>query len=141
MMKQETSSSTFSSALLAWCVIFVLGSLAIFELKTPKVAPATSPQSEFSAERALTYVRAIARVPHPIGSASNAEARDNLVAQFSALGMNPQVTTAIGIYNGSGALIAGNTHNIVARLSGIANSRAVMMMLREWPLSWKRFAH
>ncbi|HWZ45835.1 MAG TPA: M20/M25/M40 family metallo-hydrolase [Candidatus Saccharimonadales bacterium] len=126
--QQEASLSTFSSTLLAWCLICALAALAIFELKAPKALPMASPQSDFSAERALAHIRAIARVPHTIGSTPNAEASEYLTAQLSALGMNPQVTTAVGIHNGSRVLIAGKTRNIIARLSGTANSRAVMLV-------------
>lgn len=97
-------------------------------MKAPDALPATSPQNDFSAERALVHVRAIAREPHPIGSNANAAAREYLVAQLSALGMNPQVVAATGISNRFGALIAGNTHDIIARLPGTANSGAIMLM-------------
>jgi hypothetical protein len=54
--------------------------------------------------------------------------RDYLVAQLSALSMQPQVSTAIGVNGGFGAISVGNTRNIVARLPGTANSGAVLLM-------------
>ncbi len=125
--KQEASSLSLLSAL-AWCFISLLAAVAIVEIKPPDTIPATAPQDEFSAERALSHVRAIAAVAHPIGSNADAVAREYLVAQLSAFGMNPQVATAIGIHNGFRVLIAGNTHDVIARLPGSANSRAVMLM-------------
>lgn len=125
---QQAPSSSFLPALGVWCLILLLAALAIFELKAPDALPATSPQESFSAERALVHIRAMTREPHPIGSDTNAAAREYLVAQLSALGMEPQVATAMGIYNGFGALIAGKTHNIVARLPGTAKSKAIMLM-------------
>ncbi|HEV2962883.1 MAG TPA: M20/M25/M40 family metallo-hydrolase [Candidatus Angelobacter sp.] len=126
--QHQVSSPSLLSSLLVWCFVFLLAAWAISELKAPNAVPASAPQNEFSAERALTHVRAIARVPHPIGSHAGAEAREYLVAQLSALGMSPQVVMATGIYNGSGALIAGNTHDVVARLPGTANSGAIVLM-------------
>lgn len=126
--QQQASLPSFLPAMGAWCLILLLAAFAIFKLKAPDVLPATSPQSDFSAARALAHIRAIARAPHPIGSDANATAREYLVAQLSALGMEPQVATAIGIYKGPGALIAGNTRDIIARLPGTANSGAIMLM-------------
>ncbi len=119
-----------SQSFFAWCFVFLLAAMAIAELKPPDAMPATSPDNEFSAERALIHVRSIAHVPHPIGSEANAAVRDYLIAQLSGLGMNPQVVTAIGVNtrSRSGTLVAGSTHDIVARLPGIANSGAILLM-------------
>ncbi|HEY6352143.1 MAG TPA: M20/M25/M40 family metallo-hydrolase [Candidatus Angelobacter sp.] len=125
---QPAPSGSFLSASLAWCFIFGAAALAIYLLKAPDAVPATSPADQFSAERALTHVRAIAQAPHPIGSVANAAARDYLAAQLSALGMNPQVVTAMGITNAFGAVIAGRTHDVVARLPGTANSGAILLL-------------
>ncbi|HET9365410.1 MAG TPA: M20/M25/M40 family metallo-hydrolase [Candidatus Angelobacter sp.] len=116
------------AAFLTWSCVLLLSALAIFELKGPDALPATAPSTEFSAQRALAHVRAIAAVPHPIGSSANALARDYILAQLSALGMNPQVVTATGIHYRFGTLSAGIAHNVVARLPGTGNSGAVMLM-------------
>jgi hypothetical protein len=124
----ETSTPSFLQACGAWCFILLLIALAIFEVKAPNAAGATSPENEFSASRALAHVRVIAREAHPIGSNANTAVRDYLVAQLSALSMQPQVSTAIGVNGGFGAISVGNTRNIVARLPGTANSGAVLLM-------------
>lgn len=126
--QQQSSSATPLLAVIAWCCLFLLAGVAIFALKAPDAVPADASQSEFSAQRALAHVRAIARVPHPIGTNANAEARQYLVDQLSALGLNPQIFTAVGIDNDSWALIAGRTNDIVGRLSGTANSGAILLM-------------
>ena len=123
-----SSTSSLFSFLIAWCFIILLAVLAIAELKAPDSVPATAPQTEFSAERALIHVRAMAAVPHPIGSSANDAVREYLLAQLSGLGMNPQVFRATGIYNGNRAVIAGDTRDIVGRLPGTANSQAIMLM-------------
>lgn len=124
----NTPSSSFLSFFLAWCFILGLAAWAIFELKAPAVTPASSPPTEFSAERALAHVRAIARVQHPLGSQADVEAREYVVTQLVAMGMNPQVVEGVGIYNGFGALIAGKTHDVLARLSGTNNTKTIMLM-------------
>ena len=125
---QETASSSFLLAFLTWCFIFAVAALAIFELKAPNPESANAPADHFSALRAMAHVRAIAQAPHPIGSSANTAARDYLVAQLSALGLEPQVVTAIGIYDQIGAPIAGRPHDIVARLPGTASSGAILLM-------------
>ncbi len=56
----------------------------------------------FSVERAMAHVRRIARAPHPIGSAANAQVRDYLVAELRASGLQVEVqrvlSTAPGHY-------------------------------------------
>ncbi|HEV3036961.1 MAG TPA: M28 family peptidase [Candidatus Angelobacter sp.] len=126
--QQEAPSRSVVRAFVVWCLVSLLAAWAIFELKAPDPVPASAPQSEFSAERAVAHVRAIARVPHPLGSRADGEARDYLVAQLSALGLSPEVVTGIGTYNGSGAVIAGKTNDVVARLPGTASSGAIMLM-------------
>lgn len=126
--QQEASTPSFIPAFLAWICIFLLAALAIFALKAPDAVPASAPLAEFSAQRALAHVRAIAAVPHPIGSAANTSSREYIVAQLSALGMNPQVAPATGVSTRSGVVIAGNAHNVVARLPGTAKSSAILLM-------------
>jgi hypothetical protein len=57
----------------------------------PDVVPATAAPTVFSAERALADVGALAAAPRPVGSAHAATARDYLLAQIAALGLEPQV--------------------------------------------------
>jgi hypothetical protein len=126
--QQEASTPSPFSAFLAWSGVFLLATLAILAMKAPDAVPATASSAEFSAQRALAHVRAIAAVPHPVGSSANASSREYILAQLSALGMNPQVVPAMGIYHRSGTVIAGNTQNVVARLPGTTKSGAIMLM-------------
>ncbi|HVG91473.1 MAG TPA: M20/M25/M40 family metallo-hydrolase, partial [Alphaproteobacteria bacterium] len=125
---ESRTKLTFAGALLAWFLFLLLTALAIFELKAPNPLPITAPQTDFSAERALAHVRAMARAPHPIGSSAEQLTRDYVVSQLSALGMNPQVFSAIGIRSNKNFVIAGYTSDILGRLPGTANSKAVVLM-------------
>jgi hypothetical protein len=60
----------------------------------PSPRPVDAPANVFSAERAMTDVRAIARAPHPIGSAENRRVRDYLLGRLTALGAETQVHRA-----------------------------------------------
>ena len=82
----------------------------------PDPVPASAPPTEFSSERALRHVRAIAERPHPAGSADNARVREYLLTEFRALGLDPQVQDATGI--GTRYRTAGRVKNVLARLPG-----------------------
>lgn len=124
----KAGRATFIFPVLAWAALTLLTVLAILELNPPAAVPASASPSEFSAERALAHVGAISRAPHPIGSTANAAVREYLVAQLALLGLNPQVFEATGIANGRRRIVIGNTRDIVGRLPGTANSRAVMLV-------------
>jgi hypothetical protein len=109
----------FLAAASAWSVL---------EVSPPPVVPATAPATDFSAARALVHLRAFARVPHPVGSAAHDAVRDYIVQQLSALGVQPEVQTAIVVNPRWGSpYSAATVYNIVARLPGVASSKAVML--------------
>ncbi|KQT32657.1 hypothetical protein ASG29_13035 [Sphingomonas sp. Leaf412] len=61
--------------------------LAIVATTPPAPAPADAPAGAFSAMRAMRDVRAIARAPHPTGSAENERVRGYLIARLRAIGL------------------------------------------------------
>ena len=88
---------------------------------TPKPQPLTAPATAFSAERAMTDVFSMASVPHPVGSAADAAARDVLVARMTALRLSPQVHSGVGIYQtkrAANVIALGRVENIVGVLPG-----------------------
>ncbi len=116
-----------AASLLAWFFIISLGCLALLKLRPPEPVAATAPANEFSAERALAHVRALANTPHPVGSDANGAVRKYLIEQLSSLGFNPQVFDGTGISNQRRVVIA-RTHEIVGRLPGAVNSAAIMLV-------------
>ncbi|WP_312688988.1 M20/M25/M40 family metallo-hydrolase, partial [Brevundimonas nasdae] len=65
--------------------------LAVLTSQTPKPAPALSPATEFSAVRAMTDVRHIARAAHPIGSIEHARVQAYLLGRLTDLGLTPSL--------------------------------------------------
>ena len=111
-------------------LIAVLLFLSVYQVHPPAPVAASAPPIEFSAERAMSQLRVIAQKPHPTGSLENARVRGYLIDQLQALGLSPQVQTATVVRNepGWGGLaIAATVNNIVARLAGTANTKAVML--------------
>lgn len=59
-------------------------------MEPPAALPASASPAEFSAGRALEHVRAIARVPHPPGTAAHEEARRYIIRQLTGPGVEIQ---------------------------------------------------
>jgi Peptidase family M28 len=127
--RQERASSTpVSHAVLGWLFIALLAFVSVSALKAPAPLPATAPATEFSAERAMSDVRAIAPMPHPMGSAADAKVREYLLARLSGLELAPQDFSAFAIHKTPRGLVVGFPHDLVARLPGSANSKAIMLV-------------
>ncbi len=124
----EIRSGSLLLSLLTWLLIILLIAAAVGALKPPNPLAATAPPGEFSAERAMAHVRVIARTPHPIGSDANNAVKEYLMAQLSGLGLNPQVFSAIGVYQGGRNISVGETRDVIGRLPGTASSRAIVLM-------------
>ncbi len=116
------------AAVIALLFLIVVAASAIYNLQPPGVVPATAPDSVFSADRAMGYIRHIAAAPHPIGTPAEAKVREYIVGQLRAMGIRPTLdsTTVTGMFHG--IHYAAFVVNIVARLPGTANSKAVVLM-------------
>ena len=106
--------------------IAVLCALSIVRTtRPPSVVPASAPAAEFSAERAMTHVRAIAQRPHAIGTQDHDRVRDYITGQLQALGLRPTIQQTTGI--GTRYREVGQVQNILARLPGTQPGRAVLV--------------
>ncbi|HTE47366.1 MAG TPA: M20/M25/M40 family metallo-hydrolase, partial [Gemmatimonadaceae bacterium] len=95
--------------------------------RPPAPVPATSPDTVFSAERALRHVEAIAVRPHAMGMPDHARVRDYIVAELTALGLKPQIQDATAI--GTRYQASGRVQNILAWLPGSdVEGKAVLLM-------------
>lgn len=111
-------------------VLFVtlLIALSIYRQSPPAVIGANSPASEFSAARAMKYLEVISRRPHHIGSAEHAVVRDYLLEELTAQGLIPELQTATAVNPiWRDEFRAGTVQNVIARLPGAANTKAVML--------------
>jgi len=117
--------------LLGIVVALVLGAFAavsLLALQPPDPLPASTPASEFSAERAFSHVEQIAERPHPVGSAANAGVRDYLVGQLEDLGLRPTVQRATSARTKEGTASIARVHNIYARIPGSAPTGHVVLV-------------
>jgi hypothetical protein len=139
--KQKASRPSGTNALIALLTCVLITGAALYGVVTsatlygavPDPVPASAPPAEFSSGRALEHVRAIAREPHPMGSPENAAARDYLVKELSALGVEPEVQKATAAhYFVNGIAEAGTPENVLARLEGTNDGGKVFLLMAHY---------
>jgi len=125
----ETSLDTARMSACATVVFLIVVSWwSVLQVSPPTAVPASAPPADFSAARALTHLRAFARVPHPVGTPAHDAVRDYIVQQLSALGVQPEVQTATVVSPRWGSPYnAATVYNVLARLPGDASTKAVML--------------
>lgn len=103
--------------------------VGLLELQPPDVAPQSAAPGEFSAERAMAHLAVIAQEPHPVGSRAHAEVRDYLVGQLEALGLSVDVERRqCMVREAPDVTTLSDVENVVAKLPGVANSGAVLLV-------------
>jgi Peptidase family M28 len=106
-----------------------LALLAIFRLSPPPAVSAQAPATDFSSGRAMRHLKAISARPHPLGTDAHAEARDYLLAELRAAGLEPQVQrTTVVDPAWNGPIRAATVQNVLARLEGTESTKAVMLV-------------
>ena len=75
----------------------------------------------FSRDRALGHLKQIADAPHYTGTEQQAAAKDYLVTELKALGLDVHIQEELG--QGTGRNTSSHVRNIVARLPGTAGER------------------
>ncbi len=104
--------------------------VTLLDLAPPAPSPAGAPAAAFSAARAHEHVRAIARAPHPVGTAEHTRVREHLVAELRDLGLEVRVQEGVGVLplsSPNGAIPMGTMRNIVAVRPGTAPTGRVVV--------------
>src|SRR5579875_15608 len=110
-----------AAALVFWCAIGLLPPARL------KPLPSSAPLTEFSAERAMNHVRAIAQRPHPRGSNDILRVRAYIINELSRLGVTPELETGYAKNPWRPSSERLPVTNVLARLAGVANKRAFML--------------
>ena len=123
-----SASATFVAGIVTCSLITLLVALSIYRQTPPAAVPTSAPPVEFSSGRAMQHLVVIAQKPHPMGSLEHALVRDYIFRELETTGLKPEVqkTTAINS-DENGPIRAGTVQNIVAKLPGTANSKAVLL--------------
>src|SRR5436190_3674470 len=114
--------------LVALLVVMGVVCFTLYRVSGPAAVAANAPLSEFASARAMKYVQNIGQRPHPIGSAEHAVVRDYIIKELTALGVTPEVqkTTVVSKLSQT-PVVAGSVENIIARLNGSNNTKAIML--------------
>jgi hypothetical protein len=102
-------------AFLVFITLALATFLAVIQTLPPSPLPANAPATEFSAERAIRHVQAIAKQPHPTGSAANAVVRDYILAELKNLGLEAETQPD------------GDLENVIGRIVGTDSSDTVLL--------------
>jgi hypothetical protein len=97
--------------------LIIAGGIGLATQQPPRALPADAPADAFSAARALRHVEAIAREPHPLGSAAEGPVRAYIIDELKKLGLEPEVQRPRGPDSVSDPRRS-EVHNIVARWRG-----------------------
>ncbi|SDG47492.1 Peptidase family M28 [Sinosporangium album] len=112
------------AALLTLAVVILLSAMAD---STMQPLPATAPNEQFSAERALVHLKKFATEPRPIGSPASDRARDYLAGQLRAAGLQVEIQRSVGARSAAGLATFGQVDNIVGRLQGAGSTGTVLI--------------
>lgn len=114
---------------LTFLLVALVAAYALYRQQPPSAVPAGAPPTEFASGRALNTLKDIAQSPHQVGSPEHSAVRDYLVRQLTDAGLAPEVqeTTAVNATR-PGPVIAGTVSNVMGRLKGTANTRALMLV-------------
>ena len=109
--------------------VVLLAIAGVQQLSLTNVAHVSAPPTEFSSARAMKHIEAIAKSPHPIGSASHAEVRDYILGNLTEMGLSPTVQKVpVVSQKPNSAIAAGTVENIVAKLDGTNSQQAIMLV-------------
>ncbi|MEJ6486177.1 M20/M25/M40 family metallo-hydrolase [Nostoc punctiforme UO1] len=108
--------------------ILSLAFLGIYQLNPPATVGINAPIIEFSSGRAMKHLQVIAQQPHPINSPEHIKVHDYIFKELTAMELNPEVqkTTVVNKRDGT-PFVAGTVHNILAKLPGTNNTKAILL--------------
>ncbi len=114
------------AALATLLALVLVVTLSVRAQRPPAALGPDAPASAFSAARAIEHLGWLARAPRPVGSDALALARDRLLAELEALGLQTEVqaTTAIGTLYPGTALV----ENVLGRWNGVASTGAILLV-------------
>lgn len=109
--------------------IIIVGAIVIglLQIKAPEPADLNVPLDSFSSARAMEKLQVIAKEPHPIDTPEHDKVRDYLISELEGLGLSPEVQKSFVTNEWFGRVFTGNVENIIARIPGTDNSKAIMI--------------
>jgi hypothetical protein len=131
-MKKQYIVQAIVSLIVLAAAVFV----TIDQTLPPEALPASAPATEFSAERAIVHIKVIATEPRQVGRPGFDYARDYVMSELTALGLNPEIqrTTVtvpaelLAQLGGPPGLPPEEVENVIARIGGTENQEAILLV-------------
>lgn len=110
-------------------VVVLAALVADSQFSTQSAKPASVSETEFSAERAMSHVTAIAGEPRPQGSDGATRARAYIMNELEALGLTAELqeTVAVRTTEGTDAVFGASVVNVMARIPGTDSTGAIVI--------------
>jgi hypothetical protein len=122
-------------AVVVFVAIAAAAFVAIDQTLPPDALPASAPATEFSAERAIEHIKVIAQEPRLVGSPGFDSARDYVMGELRALGLNPEIQRTTGIipaelqaHLGWSNVPSKEVENVIARIEGTESQDAILLV-------------
>jgi len=106
----------------------VVGTYMSMLSTTPPRIPKKILPEDFSIQRELEHIKAIAQKPHPVGTEEHERVRDYITEALKELGLNPEIQRTSAARRIEGHYRIYEVDNIVAKLEGTENSKAILLM-------------
>lgn len=104
-------------------ILFWAG-LSIYLLMPPSPLPASAPETEFSAERAIEHDWVIATEPHPAGSPANYRVEAYIRNTLQSMGVEAESNRSFYVHGHS----VGMRNMVLGRIPGTASRKSFVMM-------------
>jgi Peptidase family M28 len=127
MQNNPFGKTNWSQRLVILGIILFAIAISLWQFVPPNVIPTTAPLTEFSADRTMPDLKAIAQAPHPIGSAAHTDVREYLMTQLKAMGLQPEIQTTTVVQPGDGGFGVGRVQNVLVRIPGTASTGAIVL--------------
>lgn len=92
------------------------------------VSDVNVPETAFSTERALKQLKVISKEAHFVGTPAHAQVREYILQELRNMGLEPQVQEGFNLSNFWGYSSLIKPQNILARIKGSGDGKAVMLM-------------
>ncbi|WP_157265962.1 M20/M25/M40 family metallo-hydrolase [Paenibacillus sp. FJAT-27812] len=119
---KHEASPKWGKGIVVCLLIIVPILIGLLQIQAPRSVKSDAPPDQFSSGRAMTKLEIIAKEPHPIGSQAHQAVQDYLVNELEGLGLKPEIQKATALLPQGGEI-----ENIVTRIPGTDNSKAVMI--------------
>ncbi len=116
------------SHIFSFLILLLLAYVSFNSLMPSKISGLDTPTTAFSTERALKQLKEISKEAHYVGTPAHAEVRSYILRELEKMGLETQVQEGftLNTWNGYSNLV--KPQNILARIKGSGNGKAVMLM-------------